>query len=60
VKLNFAITGPRDRVAAELVQAATDSPETEIRAALSDYITRTCDPDARVSVGVSVQVQGDD
>jgi hypothetical protein len=55
---NFNLTGKSEKVAGELVEAPTDSPETEIRKVLADFLTRQTDPDSITSVIVSVTISG--
>lgn len=57
--INIMLNGDRDHVANELTEAATDSPETEIRRAVADWLQRNLDEGDDCSVSVSVTLTGD-
>jgi hypothetical protein len=59
MNIQFHVFGKRDTVVAELVERATESPESEIRGAIADHITRRCDEDARLKVTVNIIIEGD-
>lgn len=60
MQINFSLNGQRDKVIAELTEAAADAPESQIRGAIADYITRQVDGGERTcSVSVSVTITGD-
>jgi hypothetical protein len=58
MNIQFHIFGGRDLVIAELVERATDSPESEIRGALADHVAR-CDENAKLKVTVNIVIEGD-
>lgn len=54
--ININLTGTSQRVCNELTEAATDTPETEIRKAIATYFAENTEPEDQVSLIISATI----